>query len=374
MARRRTSSPAPKTDPQESGAADFSAFRGEEATTAEDAAARLAAKYEALKEDPPHRPDNPQSEVAEDDAPEIVETSAGQAEPDATLTDDLPDIDLDDIESEPAAAATVADRIRVPLSDGQQVELTAQDVRDSLMMRADYTAKTQELAAQRQQLEQERLSVQNLQASLAQMQEQGGVPPMPPAEMLRDDHELYNPVRYIELERMHRDAKEKMEAARQDTEHAREAQMGQWREQNNAKIFERIPEWQDQSRQVSEMQALRQHMLGVGFTAAEFDESFGKGVVDYRIAKMARDSMILQQALAKKNGGGNGMAKKRVVARAVNVKSQPASGSSTETRLQKGVDDALRDLQQRRSLDPIKDASALVFARIAANRGKQSRA
>ncbi|MGI9486937.1 MAG: hypothetical protein ACR2RF_13880, partial [Geminicoccaceae bacterium] len=261
--------------------------------------------------------------------------------------------------------------LRVPLSDGQEVELTAADVRDSLMMRADYTSKTQELADQRRQLEQERLAVQNLTASLAAMKDGGGVPPMPPAEMLQDD-----PVGYLSAERAHKDAKENLEAAQRAAGAAQAEQTARWKDENDRRVLELIPEWKDHTRQSSEMAALRNHLVtNVGFTAQEFDESFGKALVHSGVAKLARDSLVLHQALAKRNGTGNGTGAKRVVKKPVNVSGQPAaSGSSTEARLQKGVDKALKDLQQRRSIDPLQDAVAHVEARMALARGAKRRA
>ncbi len=201
---------------------------------------------------------------AEDDAEPEVE-----AEEEAEETDD--EEEVEDVEAAPAGTIEVE-------IDGQTQRLTAEQVRDGILMRSDYTRKTQQLAEREKQFEAER---QQAAAVLRQQFEalQGLQETEPDWDKLYDEDPLGAP-------KIERDWRER-NAKRQEVAQQQALQQEQRRQQHLATqaalLPELIPEWTNAEVAQREQTELRQALIDDGF-----DEQDVALVGDARLVKWLR--------------------------------------------------------------------------------------
>ncbi len=242
-------------------------------------------------------------EAPEDDAaPEPEAEDAGQAEEDAeseaeheaeeeaeTETDEEEELDTD----EPAPL----DAIEVEI-DGHTRRLTAEQVREGILMRADYTRKTQELAEQRRALEAER---QQADAYIRQQLEmvKDLDDPEPDWDTLYDEDPLGAP-------KKERDWRAR-QAQRQQANEQRALRQEQARQHHlvrqTALLPELIPEWSDPQVARTEQADLRQALIDDGFSPEDV-----ASVADARLVKWLRAAHRQFQA----EKAARGVVKKKV--------------------------------------------------------------
>jgi len=204
-------------------------------------------------------------EAAPEEASEELEDDAGQAEDDAESEDaDAPDeeAETDGEEDDDADDAEPVGAIEVEIN-GQTRTLTADEVRDGILMRSDYTRKTQELANERAKFDAEReQAAAQIRQQFEAVQALRGDEQEPDWDKLYDEDPLGAP----KIERQWRAKQAERQQMQQQMQHQREAQKRQHMAQQAALLPELIPEWQDQSRAKAEQAELQQALIDDGFS------------------------------------------------------------------------------------------------------------
>lgn len=287
-------------------------------------------------------------EVAVDDTeadePEVEEDDTEALESDEDETDDEP-------EQEPEPSQYT---VKV---DGQEVEVTLDELKSGYSRQSDYTRKAQALAEQRKAAEQEFATVraereqyrQNLQQMQQYMQAQQEKEP--------DWDRLYqqDPIEATRLERQWRVKKEQQAAvfhenqrlaALQQQEHAN--QMRQVVEENRQKLTEALPEWKDPKVAAQERTALRSFLLSSGFEEQEV-----ASIYDHRAVALARDAMLYRQQQQKRKDLRPGPSTKGPKSAAPRAAAAPADTQRKSVRAQQqrlaqsgSIDDAASLFEQ----------------------------
>lgn len=249
-----------------------------------------------------------------DDNPEAVQDEAVETETEVEAEADVEEFDADEQEAaedsgsededEPEAEEQEPEapvyRIKV---DGEEVEVTLDELQKGYSRQADYTRKSQALAEQRKAIEQheaqlraEREQVLQYQQQIQQLMTQQEQEPDWDAEYQRD------PIGAVQLERQWRAKKEQQQklaehqqqlALRQQQEQAEEMQ--RMISENRKRLPEMIPEWKDEAVANRERTQLRDFLLQDGFSEQEVGS-----ISDARAVRLARDAMLYRQMQAKR--------------------------------------------------------------------------
>ena len=231
-------------------------------------------------------------DAGEETAPDSAEAASGQAvDEDADELLDLEDLAASDpglnpgqrgAEEQPedddaAETEEPADTIEIEI-DGHARRLTAAQVRDGILMRADYTRKTQELAEQRRALEAERQQADiYLRQQLEMVRDLED--PEPDWDTLYDEDPLGAP-------KIERDWRAR-QAQRQQAVEQRALRQEQTRQHHlvrqAALLPELIPEWSDPQVARTEQVELRQALIDDGFSPEDVAL-----VADARLVKWLR--------------------------------------------------------------------------------------
>jgi hypothetical protein len=173
-------------------------------------------------------------EDAQDEAEPDAEDEAEEAEPDAEEESESDDEEAD----EKPAKKQPGDDVTVKLDDGTQV--TLRELKRGFLREADYTRKTQEVAATRKSLESERATLsqtaqqqqQAFEVAAALIQEQ--MPPVPDTALIQT-----NPQLYLQQQALRQQSLEKLQSiaqARQVNEQALAAQAEQRKREEQAEL------------------------------------------------------------------------------------------------------------------------------------------
>ena len=245
--------------------------------------------------------DNPETvgdvadEVAVDDTetdePEVAEDDTEEPESDEDETEE-------EVEEEPEPSQYT---VKV---DGQEVEVTLDELKLGYSRQSDYTRKAMALAEQRKAAEQElnaaRVEREQYQRNLQQMQQQL----LAQQEKEPDWDRLYqqDPIEAVRLERQWRVRREQQVRVFQENQRMavlqqqeQAEQMRQVIEENRQKLTEALPEWNDPKVAAQERTALRSFLLESGFEEQEV-----ASIYDHRAVALARDAMRYRQQQQKR--------------------------------------------------------------------------
>lgn len=188
--------------------------------------------------------------------------------------------------------------------DGQEVEVSLDELRNGYSRTQDYTRKTQALAQQRKEAETELQAVRGERAQYAQlltaMQQQ--LQQLAPQEP--DWNKLYSedPIEFVRQREVWRDRAEQLRTVQ--AEQARLNQMAQQEQltqrqatlaEEAKKLAEAIPEWKDAKRASQEKAALVEYGVKLGYTEDDL-----KQVADHRIVNILRKAMKYDEMVAKR--------------------------------------------------------------------------
>lgn len=249
----------------------------------------------------PLEEDNVVSGDAQGDEPEAdyaePEGEAYEAEPD--VGEDTEDYSDDDLGDEPRTY-----RVKV---NGEEIEVTEDELLNGYSRQQDYTRKSQELAERRkavealeQEIEAERYQYAELLPRMRQQLEQQ-------MQAEPDWDKLYeqNPIEATKLERQWRQAKEQREAQIKAVEEEQQrmhqiqqrklqAEMQKNLQAEAARLTEMIPEWKDTNKAQKEGAEIRDFLISQGFSEKDVDSIRDAGVV-----KLARNAMLYERGLQK---------------------------------------------------------------------------
>jgi hypothetical protein len=234
-----------------------------------------------------------EEEVIEDDS-EYVE------EIDQQIADELEDDEYEeeveeeqtDVEEEAPQLQTFTVKV-----DGQEVEVTQEELVNGYSRQQDYTRKTQELSQQRKTIEQQQAELVQRDAIYSQLlpkmeaQLKGELANEPDWENLYSD----DPVGYVREKQLWDEKKEKLQAVsaeqqrlQQEALVKQQQQIQQFVEYGNKRLLEIIPEWQNPEIAAKEKLAIRDYAIN----NLEYSEQEVEQVYDYRALLGLRNAWL----------------------------------------------------------------------------------
>ena len=252
--------------------------------------------------------DNPEEAQVELQADETVEEEIVEEE--ELLADDFEETEetetLDDEQDEIEEVSEP--QLYAVKINGEDVEVTIDELQSSYSRQADYTRKTQELAQQRKTVEEQQGEVAKNEAIYKEL-----LPKMEAAlsESLGDEpnwETLYSndPIGYVRERDLWNEKQQKLQAVQAEQTRLQEEDQVKQQEQiqkymqyGEKQILNHVPEWKDSTIQQEEKLAIRDHAINdLGFTAEEINQ-----VYDYRLLMGLRNSWMqnkTQKAVKKK--------------------------------------------------------------------------
>ena len=261
--------------------------------------------FEQYLEPEEDKPEEAQIESQADETveEEIVEEEELQAD-DFEETEETETLDDEQDETEEVSEP----QLYAVKINGEDVEVTIDELQSSYSRQADYTRKTQELAQQRKTVEEQQSEVAKNEAIYKEL-----LPKMEAAlsESLGDEpnwETLYSndPIGYVRERDLWNEKQQKLQAVQAEQTRLQEEDQVKQQEQiqkymqyGEKQILNHVPEWKDNTIQQEEKLAIRDHAINdLGFTAEEINK-----VYDYRLLMGLRNSWMqnkTQKAVKKK--------------------------------------------------------------------------
>ena len=227
-----------------------------------------------------------QDEVIEDD--EIIEE-------DVELEDEPQEDQVEEEESEQPQLYTIK-------VDGEEQEVTLEELQNGYSRQRDYTRKTQELAEQRKAIEAQQEEVSQKDEIYSQLLPKMEATLKGELENEPDWNALYeaDPIAYVREKDVWNEKKQKLTAIQEEASRLqKEAQAKQRKEleefvqYGNQQLLQQIPEWQDNEVASKEKMAIRDYGVNVlGYTPQEMDS-----VYDYRVLLGLRNAWMYDKTL-----------------------------------------------------------------------------
>ncbi len=232
-----------------------------------------------------------EEEVIEDDS-EFVEDEIDQEIIDELEDDEEVEDEHTDVEEEAPQLQTFTVKV-----DGQEVEVTQEELINGYSRQQDYTRKTQELSQQRKTIEQQQAELAQRDAIYSQLlpkmeaQLKGELANEPDWNALYED----DPVGYVREKQLWDEKKEKLSAVsaeqqrlQQEALVKQQQQIQQFVEYGNQKLLEIIPEWQNPEVAAKEKAAISEYaMKELEYTPEEIQQ-----VYDYRALLGLRNAWL----------------------------------------------------------------------------------
>ena len=238
----------------------------------------------------------PEEDKVEETVEETQVVEEEYSDNDEEILDDIDDeiaAELDEYEEESDEEQTnVEEEIEQPLTftvkvDGQDIEVTQEELINGYSRQQDYTRKTQELSQQRKTIEQQQAELAQRDAIYSQLlpkmeaQLQGEMANEPDWSKLYED----DPVGYVREKQLWDEKKEKAKAIQAEQQRLQDEAMAEQQkliqqqvEFGQQRILELIPEWQNPEVAAKEKAAIRDYAINtLEYTQQEVDS-----VYDYR--------------------------------------------------------------------------------------------
>lgn len=180
--------------------------------------------------------------------------------------------------------------------DGEEQQVTLDELRSGFSFQARNTKVAQKLAAERKDFEAEvarvRQERQRYVAGLAQLEEvlRGQMPEEPDWDRLEQE----NPTKFAAEHAKWERKKRQLEAVRREREQATMQAYEEHLQQEQQKLLEAIPEWRDPEKAAEEQKALAEFALNLGFAPEEVQT-----VDDHRVVLLLRDAMRYRRIASK---------------------------------------------------------------------------
>ncbi len=234
-----------------------------------------------------------QEEVLEEE-PEVSEDLEEDVEDDEEFDDEDEELDEEQTDVEEEALQPQTFTVKV---DGQEVEVTQDELINGYSRQQDYTRKTQELSQQRKTIEQQQAELAQRDAIYSQLlpkmeaQLKGELANEPDWNTLYED----DPVGYVREKQLWDEKKEKLSAVsaeqqrlQQEALVKQQTQIQQFVEYGNQKLLEIIPEWQNPEVAAKEKAAISEYAVNfLEYTPEEIQQ-----VYDYRALLGLRNAWL----------------------------------------------------------------------------------
>ena len=228
-----------------------------------------------------------EEEVIEDEIIENDEIVEDEVEEDA---EELQEDQVEEAESEQPQLYTIK-------VDGQDTEVTLEELQNGYSRQRDYTRKTQELAEQRKAIEAQQQEVSQKDAIYSQLLPRMEATLKGELENEPDWNALYeaDPIAYVREKDVWNEKKQKLQAVQaeaqrvqQESQVEQQKKLQQFVEYGNQQLLDQIPEWQDNEVASKEKMAIRDYGVSVlGYTPQEMDS-----VYDYRVLLGLRNAWL----------------------------------------------------------------------------------
>ena len=196
--------------------------------------------------------------------------------------------EVEELEEQPVYKVTI---------DGDEIEVTQDELLNGYSRQQDYTRKTQELANQRKTIEQQAQELQQRDAIYAQLlpkmeaQLKGELVNEPDWDSLYND----DPIAYVREKQVWDEKKEKLTAVsaeqqrlQQEAYAQQQQQIAQQVQEGQQRILEIIPEWKNAEIASKEKSAIRDYGINVlGYSVQEMD-----AIYDYRALLGLRNAWL----------------------------------------------------------------------------------
>ena len=239
---------------------------------------------------------NPEQAVESDDTGEEYEVAEAEASDEEEVEEALESEEVEYEVEEPEAQTDTAYTVKI---DGEEFEVTLDELRNGYQRQADYTRKSQSLAEQRKAYEANLQAVQAERNQYAQVLE--NMSANQNAELQRYENinwqELKDsdPMEYMEKRLEYQEAKDKISELNNEryrVQQQNEAEMAsvlQEKIQNEAELLvKQLPEYADPNSTLKN--DLRNYALGLGFSEQDVD-----GITDHRVVMVLHKAMMQDQ-------------------------------------------------------------------------------
>lgn len=257
-------------------------------------------------EDEDQEPDPAASDA--DDTAEDTDESPDEPTEDAPAEDDADPAAEDDEDPEPSdeeEPAPPAPKIFKVKVDGEEVEVPEEELVKGYSRTADYTRKTQLLAAERKRFEEEEVSQVRAERAqyatyLTELQKilATAAPSEPDWTKLRAEMEPADFAAAVAdwtlTQERQKKVAEELEATRRKQDADERAQQVRFIQEEQRKLQDALPEWAVPETAAKEKQALRDYALELGYDADDLDH-----VADHRLIVMLRKAWLYDQASRK---------------------------------------------------------------------------
>jgi hypothetical protein len=237
----------------------------------------------------------PEEDKVEETVEETQVVEEEYSDDDEEIFDDIDDeiaAELDEYEESDEEQTDVEEEIEQPLTftvkvDGQDIEVTQEELINGYSRQQDYTRKTQELSQQRKTIEQQQAELAQRDAIYSQLlpkmeaQLKGELANEPDWNRLYED----DPVGYVREKQLWDEKKEKAQAIQAEQQRLQEEAFAEQQkliqqqvEFGQQRLLELIPEWQNPEVAAKEKAAIRDYAINtLEYTQQEVDS-----VYDYR--------------------------------------------------------------------------------------------
>ena len=181
--------------------------------------------------------------------------------------------------------------------DGEDTQVTLEELQNGYSRQRDYTRKTQELAQQRKAIEAKYQEVSQKDAIYSQLLPKMEATLKGELENEPDWNALYeaDPIAYVREKDIWNEKKQKLQAVQaesqrlqQESAMAQQQKLQQFLQYGQQQLLEQIPEWQDNEVASKEKMAIRDYGVNVlGYTPQEMDS-----VYDYRVLLGLRNAWL----------------------------------------------------------------------------------
>jgi len=263
--------------------------------------------------------------IEEDELPEAAELEEDVAEDEEAEVDEE---ELDSHEEQVEVSEEEQPALHTVKVDGQELEVTLDELVNGYSRQRDYTRKTQELSTLRKEIEQRQNELAEKDAVYSELLPRleqtlsNGFEQEPDWNVLKET----DPVAYLTERDAWNDRKQKLEAAkaeRQRVEQERlqeqQQKLAEFVQEGQKKVLEEIPEWKDSELKAQEEREIVNYGINkLGFSPEEMAQ-----VYDYRILLMARNAWLYDKA--------NEAVKKKPVQKAKSRVARPGTSNVPKT-------------------------------------------
>ena len=242
--------------------------------------------------------EQPENEIEEQASEELVnqdevieDNESYEEELEADVYEDEPQEDqVEEEESEQPQLYTIK-------VDGEDTEVTLEELQNGYSRQRDYTRKTQELAQQRKAIEAKYQEVSQKDAIYSQLLPKMESTLKGELENEPDWNALYeaDPIAYVREKDVWNEKKQKLQAVqaesqrlKQESNVVQQQKLQKFLQYGQQQLLEQIPEWQDNEKASKEKMAIRDYGVNVlGYTPQEMDS-----VYDYRVLLGLRNAWL----------------------------------------------------------------------------------